>query len=1436
MPKIHFPAFNTEKFSGYEIRQLVSALELRFQALEADNDSLFDTGTDIEAHSHTESDITDLGNYITNISAESIFDLSDVDGTPSLNDTLVWNGSGFEPGSSGTSIELDQLTDVFVPNPSDAEVLTWVTSANRWEATGTSGITSFVDLTDTDLFGQAQFDLAFNATGGEWQHTNGKLSWHPAAQHLQLANGYSINWLNGAGTTVELLEFTALIAADTAGVELLVKFEGADAATDYTEVSANAAVATFVANAQIDTDQFNFGASSLLLDGTGDSVTFPDIAAYDFDTSDWTVEGFVRFNTLPPLETSIGPGYVQFAMWGATTPDELLSYAIIQDAFGYRVRIESGRTGFAEVGTISGGISTGVWYHWAVTRESGTINAYFNGNFEVSDFGVADADMGGPTGPIRIGALDASTAEHDGWIDDVRMTIGTARYTGMSSYSIPDADFATPTPETPEQFNIGDPSYDTIIDGLITNITSIATYLDGSLNMQNDQPVNWLDAAAASIEMLIFNQSAVSSETMDWYTFESTVESLTSEEDFFVDTENGLDQSQAGMVHGDWYMMYVRALYTSNDSSAADFNQYRVAIGGVEVVGSQDSQSNPTGAGPGDKHGSPYGYLGFFQADTAGGNITTQHKSAVVAGGSVGNIVPKETALILNLSSHIPNHQRAASAVLWEIDHTETFQTSDTHVAVGAGDWLVMVGMRCQGFNGLVSPQLAIHDGTRDWLVASNRAAGGSGDDLVVAGMYLFKDYAGGTFTLRAMSGGAIADLDVTHRRIIAIPLSDFLESAGVQDTSDTTVYVAEQWEESPGSEYTEIVQTLPLTVGASSNFLALGWNTQEMAGTNLMSGFELTETVNGGSESSAIGWDIAYVHRKGTVVDSDTPAVGQSMISDARTYSADDEVVINMRARNVTAAFGSNGWRYHGMVLLRMKTLIEEQFTVGDPSYGTRIDGLTTRIASAATDIDGTLDVDGFVVMRDTLNVFGAVDFDSTLNVDGAATVHGLTTLNADVIINDQATINATAGNTPLTISGDMGDATTPLVLFDQYNIPTSTSRRMFSFIESPSDKGWFIDMAQFIDENNEFILGNNYGSSISPTLRLTSGGEFDLANGRFVITADTITFDATDSMDVIFEISGNDGDTAIHLIADDDNATETHNPYIFFSQDGGAVLGSIGMNSTDKDSRNNAFTDMLENGIAIHAEYVTGTVGMGVNGQVAMRIQPDNNIEIMVGKALTFFDSTNSDTAIFNHDDTDFNTAFTGTTDWNITGLSGFNVVNYLFDVDQTVGASQDGDVLTYNNGTGLIALKPKTYGGISVTENTDALTLNVSADVQVTDFDTDDPSNNTTPENANDHIVIADTGVYFVMASVAVKNAAGVGHEIHVDARKNDGATLLSPVHAHRSLSSGSDTGSISLMGLVALTAADTVELWAGTDSATDRDVTFEDVAMSVMKIGE
>lgn len=66
--------------------------------------------------------------------------------------------------------------------------------------------------------------------------------------------------------------------------KLLMGFEGADGSTAFVDESPIGRTADigFAGNAQIDTAQFKFGASSLLLDGTGDGISVAD-------SPDWTI-------------------------------------------------------------------------------------------------------------------------------------------------------------------------------------------------------------------------------------------------------------------------------------------------------------------------------------------------------------------------------------------------------------------------------------------------------------------------------------------------------------------------------------------------------------------------------------------------------------------------------------------------------------------------------------------------------------------------------------------------------------------------------------------------------------------------------------------------------------------------------------------------------------------------------------------------------------------------------------------------------------------------------------------------------------------------------------------------------------------------------------------------------------------------------------------
>jgi len=225
--------------------------------------------------------------------------------------------------------------------------------------------------------------------------------------------------------------------ADWGNVQLFADFDGVDAATAFTEESTNAAVATFNGSAELDTAQFNGATSSLLLDGVDSDVTFPDISAYDLSTNEWTIEGWVRMATLPPNGGgSGGPGFALATLSYDDGGAELLSYVLAADGFGERVMARY--AGTFEQNTTTMAINT--WYHWAMCKTAANdVRLYFNGNYRTGDFGAISADMGTASVALRIGSRDGATEFTDGWIDDVRFTNGTARYTGNTTYTIPTA-------------------------------------------------------------------------------------------------------------------------------------------------------------------------------------------------------------------------------------------------------------------------------------------------------------------------------------------------------------------------------------------------------------------------------------------------------------------------------------------------------------------------------------------------------------------------------------------------------------------------------------------------------------------------------------------------------------------------------------------------------------------------------------------------------------------------------------------------------------------------------------------------------------------------------------------------------------------------------------------------------------------------------------
>lgn len=135
----------------------------------------------------------------------------------------------------------------------------------------------------------------------------------------------------------------------------LLNFEGADASTTILDDFGN--TWTAVGNAQIDTAQFKFGGSSLLLDGTGDyaeSTSFTNLGSDSWEMSAWfranattgihgiySFQNAADFGVVISLDHNAGTRRVRFdfSTNGTTFDQTGLGTAVISLATWYKVRL-----------------------------------------------------------------------------------------------------------------------------------------------------------------------------------------------------------------------------------------------------------------------------------------------------------------------------------------------------------------------------------------------------------------------------------------------------------------------------------------------------------------------------------------------------------------------------------------------------------------------------------------------------------------------------------------------------------------------------------------------------------------------------------------------------------------------------------------------------------------------------------------------------------------------------------------------------------------------------------------------------------------------------------------------------------------------------------------------------------------------------------------
>lgn len=217
-------------------------------------------------------------------------------------------------------------------------------------------------------------------------------------------------------------------------VSLLLHGNGANGSTTITDSSRFANTVTAVGNAQISTaiaDPFGNSSSGVLaLDGTGDYLTTTSNTAFRFGTGAFTIESWVRFG----LTIDSYGRIVQCGNFNTGGDWQLLRNVNPNPANPAQVRFDISGSNLINSSIL---VPQNTWAHVAVTKSADTVQMFINGTLA----GTATSTVNLSQSVITVGASTTGTESHNGYIDDLRITKGVARYT---------ANFTPPTAPFPD--------------------------------------------------------------------------------------------------------------------------------------------------------------------------------------------------------------------------------------------------------------------------------------------------------------------------------------------------------------------------------------------------------------------------------------------------------------------------------------------------------------------------------------------------------------------------------------------------------------------------------------------------------------------------------------------------------------------------------------------------------------------------------------------------------------------------------------------------------------------------------------------------------------------------------------------------------------------------------------------------------------------------
>ena len=180
-------------------------------------------------------------------------------------------------------------------------------------------------------------------------------------------------------------------------------------------------IITQVGDATLSTTEVKYGSSALALDGTGDDVTAPDSADWQFQNSDFTIQGWINFSSFS------ADTYV----FSQREDGSNLWYVYFNNfAKRLQINVTTGGTvrGVAHSADNSFDVSTGTWFHFAMVKSGSTTYMFKDGVSLSVTQDTAWGTAGDVSAVLEIGGHNGATNAVNGYLDDIEIA-DTARYT-----------------------------------------------------------------------------------------------------------------------------------------------------------------------------------------------------------------------------------------------------------------------------------------------------------------------------------------------------------------------------------------------------------------------------------------------------------------------------------------------------------------------------------------------------------------------------------------------------------------------------------------------------------------------------------------------------------------------------------------------------------------------------------------------------------------------------------------------------------------------------------------------------------------------------------------------------------------------------------------------------------------------------------------------